>query len=79
LKTHIIEDNNPQNYFHAVKSKRNLISLGSLKALVGFTLSGPVGFLLVQTIRPQTAGRQQQISLQTIIHYKISPIGVGSF
>jgi len=37
-----------------MKSKRSLISLGSLTALAGFILSGPVGFLLVQIIQPQT-------------------------
>jgi hypothetical protein len=36
-------------------NKRNLISLGSLTALAGFILSGPVGFLLVQAIQPQPA------------------------
>ena len=38
-----------------MKNKGNLISLGSLTALVGFILSGPVGFLIVQTIHPQPA------------------------
>lgn len=38
-----------------MKSRINLISLGSLTALVGFILSGPVGFLLVQIIQPQPA------------------------
>jgi len=36
-----------------MKNKRNLISLGCITALVGFILSGPVGFLLVQAIQPQ--------------------------
>jgi hypothetical protein len=36
-----------------MKNKRDLISLGSLTALIGFILSGPVGFLLVQLFKPQ--------------------------
>lgn len=36
-----------------MNSKKELISFGSLVALVGFILSGPVGFLLVQILKPQ--------------------------
>jgi hypothetical protein len=38
-----------------MENKRGLISFGSLVALIGFILSGPVGFLFVQFIRPQPA------------------------
>ena len=32
-----------------------LISLGSLVALVGFIMSGPVAFVIVQMVKPQPA------------------------
>jgi hypothetical protein len=34
-------------------NKRHLISLGSLTALTGFILSGPLGFLLLRLFKPQ--------------------------
>src|SRR5436305_958290 len=39
----------------AEKDKRILISFGSMIALTGFILSGPVGFALVLLIKPQPA------------------------
>jgi hypothetical protein len=36
-----------------MKGKKELISPGDLIALIGFILSGPIGFLLVQFIQPQ--------------------------
>ena len=38
-----------------MNGKNKLIILGASAALTGFVLSGPVGFLLVQAIRPQPA------------------------
>jgi hypothetical protein len=38
-----------------MRNKRALISLGSSTALVGFILSGPVGYLFVQLIKPLPA------------------------
>jgi len=37
----------------AANDKRALISLGAITALIGFILSGPVGFIIVQGIKPQ--------------------------
>ncbi|MFL5740401.1 MAG: hypothetical protein ACJ75B_09310 [Flavisolibacter sp.] len=39
----------------AANDQRTLISFGSIAALIGFILSGPVGFLLVLLIKPQPA------------------------
>jgi hypothetical protein len=36
----------------AANDKRTLISFGSIAALIGFILSGPIGFVLVQLIKP---------------------------
>lgn len=38
-----------------MEGKKELISLGASTALIGFLLSGPIGFLLVQFIQPQPA------------------------
>jgi hypothetical protein len=58
-----------------MKDKRALISLGSLTALIGFILSGPVGFLFVQIIKPQPPWTtvntfvENYSSLQTVPYY----------
>jgi hypothetical protein len=39
----------------AASQKRALISFGSIAALIGFILSGPVGFLFVQLVKPLPA------------------------
>ncbi|HEX5025236.1 MAG TPA: hypothetical protein VFV68_08180 [Agriterribacter sp.] len=44
-----------------MKSKRASISFGALVALVGFVLSGPLGFLLVQITKPQPAWTSPEI------------------
>ncbi len=38
-----------------MKSSNKLIMLGSIVALAGFLLSGPLAFLFVQLIKPQPA------------------------
>lgn len=38
-----------------MKNRNGLISFGSVVALVGFILSGPIGFLAVQILKPQPA------------------------
>ena len=59
----------------AANDKRTLISLGSIAALIGFIFSGPIGFVLVNIIKPQpgwtSAGNfaAQYNSLQNIPYY----------
>jgi hypothetical protein len=56
-------------------NKRALITLGASTTLVGFILSGPIGFLLVQVIKPQPAWTtvssfvDNYHSIQTIPYY----------
>ena len=52
----ILSDITPTNLNErTANDKRSLISLGSMAALVGFILSGPVGFIIVQFTKPQPA------------------------
>lgn len=59
----------------AANDKRTLISFGSIVALIGFILSGPVGLVLVQLVKPQPSWSSavnfvaNYHSLQTVPYY----------
>lgn len=59
----------------AASDKRALISFGAMAALIGFILSGPVGFLFVQLVKPLPAWTSaanfsaQYVPLQNLPYY----------